>query len=177
LKATKKINVYKKRLIEVAKEFNVGKDTLINFLLEKGFPIDVNHSNPILTREMYEMIIAGFNKHKQARRRVKNITIPKGSLIRALQKPVEELDIDTKRPSDKLAKSKSHNKNEKEAIHENPCELNDKTSIEFLPKKKSRISRRVRKIKRGKPSPSPLNPYQYNYGYIKIISTSMGNRR
>ena len=55
------------RLSKVIKEFNVGKDTIVEFLAKKGFQIDPS-PNTKLTTEMYELLV----KEYQGEREVKN---------------------------------------------------------------------------------------------------------
>ena len=52
------------RILAAAKEFNIGKETLVEFLTVKGF--DVNESNPNtkLSEPMYDALQAEFAKDK-----------------------------------------------------------------------------------------------------------------
>ena len=44
------------RLLGAAKEFNIGQDTLIDFLLGKGFPKDDLKATSKLSEEMYRSL-------------------------------------------------------------------------------------------------------------------------
>ena len=44
------------RLSKAAKEFNIGKDTIVEFLSERGFHID-SSPNTKLTSEMFELLV------------------------------------------------------------------------------------------------------------------------
>lgn len=67
------------RLLEAAKEFNIGKETLVEFLSDKGFQMS---SNPgvKLTEPMYNALQVEFAQDKDAKRRSDQIALPKGSL-------------------------------------------------------------------------------------------------
>jgi translation initiation factor IF-2 len=54
------------RLSKAAKEFNIGRDTIIDFLSEKGFPIDKN-PNTKLTPEMYDLLLEEFQEDRHVR--------------------------------------------------------------------------------------------------------------
>ena len=54
------------RLSKAAKEFNIGRDTIVEFLLEKGFTVDKN-PNTKLTPEMYDLLLDEFQEDKHVR--------------------------------------------------------------------------------------------------------------
>lgn len=53
----------KKVLVKVAAELNVGKDTIVEYLSDKGFEI-YNKPNQIVTEEMYDELVRKFGKDK-----------------------------------------------------------------------------------------------------------------
>ena len=55
------------RLLAAAKEFNVGQDTLINFLAKKGFSKDELKPTAKLSEEMYRSLQAEFQGDKTAK--------------------------------------------------------------------------------------------------------------
>ena len=63
------------RLSKAAKEFNVGKDTIVEFLGKKGFQVD-SSPNTKLTSEMYELLV----KEYQGEKEVKNEAMKLGNL-------------------------------------------------------------------------------------------------
>ena len=63
------------RLSKAAKEFNVGKDTIVEFLGKKGFQVDPS-PNTKLTSEMYELLV----KEYQGEKEVKNEAMKLGNL-------------------------------------------------------------------------------------------------
>ncbi len=54
------------RLSRAAKEFNIGRDTIVDFLANKGFKLDRN-PNSKLTDEMYSLLTAEFQEEKHVR--------------------------------------------------------------------------------------------------------------
>src|SRR6201985_1444624 len=77
------------RLMAAAKEFNVGKDTLVDFLVSKGFSKDELKPTSKLTEEMYRSLQQEFQGDKVARMKSDQIDLPKGSL-EAKKKKEEE---------------------------------------------------------------------------------------
>src|SRR5579872_1498442 len=69
------------RLGEAIKEFNVGRETLVEFLTDKGF--DIKNPNPgtKLTEQMYNALQVEFAPDKAAKRRSEEIVLAKGSLL------------------------------------------------------------------------------------------------
>ena len=83
------------RILAAAKEFNIGKDTLIEFLKGKGFEIDAKPSTK-LSEQMYNALQSEFAKDKAVKQKSESIELPKGSLMDSLNKTQEELDITSK---------------------------------------------------------------------------------
>jgi len=81
------------RLLAAAKEFNIGKETLVEFLTGKGFEINASNPNTKLTEVMYDALQAEFAQDKLAKRKSEEIALPKGSLLDNLKKSKEELDL------------------------------------------------------------------------------------
>ena len=72
-----------------AKEFNVGKDTLVDFLVGKGFSKDDLKPTSKLTEDMYRSLQQEFQGDKVAKIKSDQIDLPKGSL-EAKKKKEEE---------------------------------------------------------------------------------------
>src|SRR5580692_6511755 len=83
------------RLLEAAREFNIGRETLVAFLSDKGFEITSNPSAK-LTEKMYNALQIEFAQDKLAKRRSEEIALPKGSLMDTIRKTKEDLDISGK---------------------------------------------------------------------------------
>jgi len=76
------------RLLGAAKEFNIGQDTLIDFLENKGF----NDLKPTskLTEEMYRALQQEFQSDKAAKLKSDLVDLPKGGVAEAKKKKDEE---------------------------------------------------------------------------------------
>src|ERR1700761_8982505 len=81
------------RLLAAAKEFNIGKDTLLEYLNNKGFEINASNPNTKLTEEMYDALQNEFAQDRLAKRKSDEIALPKGSLLDNLKKNKDELDL------------------------------------------------------------------------------------
>lgn len=100
-----------------AKEFNIGKDTLVDFLVGKGF--DKNELKPTakLTEEMYRALQSEFQSDKVAKLKSDQIDLPKGSSAEGRKKREEE-DLSIKKEEPKPAKEKKA----AEVVIEKPAE-------------------------------------------------------
>src|SRR6186713_3515032 len=78
------------RLMAAAKEFNIGKDTLVDFLTSKGFSKDDLKPTSKLTEEMYRSLQLEFSSDKAAKIKSDQIEIPKGNAAEAKKKKDEE---------------------------------------------------------------------------------------
>jgi translation initiation factor IF-2 len=73
-----------------AKEFNIGKDTLVDFLVGKGFDKDELKPTAKLTEDMYRALQAEFQSDKVAKMKSTQIDLPKGATAEAKRKKDEE---------------------------------------------------------------------------------------
>src|SRR4030095_618690 len=80
------------RLLAAAKEFNVGQDTLIDFLEGKGFDKDDLKPTSKLSEDMYRALQQEFQGDKVAKLKSDQIDLPKGS-VEAKKKKEEETVI------------------------------------------------------------------------------------
>ncbi|MFZ9660629.1 MAG: translation initiation factor IF-2 [Chitinophagaceae bacterium] len=78
------------RLMAAAKEFNIGKDTLVDFLVIKGFSKDDLKPTSKLSEDMYRALVHEFASDKAAKIKSDQIEIPKGSTGDAKKKKDEE---------------------------------------------------------------------------------------
>jgi len=67
------------RLLAAAKEFNVGQDTIIDFLAKKGFPKDDLKPTAKLSEEQYYALQAEFQSDKVARNKADHVELPKNA--------------------------------------------------------------------------------------------------
>lgn len=66
------------RLMKAAKEFNVGKTTLVEFLHKAGFTVD-NKPDPVLSAEMYDALISEYDAERAAKRKSEKVVLNKGN--------------------------------------------------------------------------------------------------
>ncbi|HVY74188.1 MAG TPA: hypothetical protein VG890_05120, partial [Puia sp.] len=88
------------RLMAAAKEFNIGRDTLIDFLAGKGFSKDDLKPTAKLTEDMYRALQLEFQGDKVAKIKSNQIDLPKGS-VEAKRKKEDEAVLfrkDVKKP-------------------------------------------------------------------------------
>ncbi|MBC9931577.1 translation initiation factor IF-2 [Chitinophaga qingshengii] len=79
------------RLLAAAKEFNIGKETLIDFLSNKGFDMDgFGSPNARLTAVMYSALQSEFQQDKANKRKSDQIALPKGSVLETKMKKEKE---------------------------------------------------------------------------------------
>jgi translation initiation factor IF-2 len=79
------------RLMAAAKEFNIGKDTLVDFLASKGFDREDLKPTSKLTEEMYNSLQREFQGDKVAKIKSDQIDLPKGSVQEKKKKEEEEV--------------------------------------------------------------------------------------
>ena len=73
--------------MKAAKEFNIGKDTLVQFLLDKKFEVD-NRPNTVLTEQMYEELMLEYAQDKAAKKKSEKISLQ----VKGVEKP-EKKDL------------------------------------------------------------------------------------
>jgi len=78
------------RLLAAAKEFNIGQDTLIDFLVKKGFNKDDLKPTAKLTEDQYYALQAEFQSDKVAKNKADQVEIPKAAQAEAKKKKDEE---------------------------------------------------------------------------------------
>ncbi|MGZ3914898.1 MAG: translation initiation factor IF-2 [Flavisolibacter sp.] len=78
------------RLMAAAKEFNIGKDTLVDFLVGKGFDKDELKPTAKLSEDMYRALQAEFQSDKVAKLKAVQIDLPKGAAAEPKKKRDEE---------------------------------------------------------------------------------------
>lgn len=77
------------RLLAAAKEFNIGQDTLIEFLSKKGFPKDDLKPTAKLTEDQYYALQAEFQGDKVARDKADHVELPKNAITDKAKKSEE----------------------------------------------------------------------------------------
>jgi translation initiation factor IF-2 len=69
------------RLMAAAKEFNIGKDTLTDFLVSKGFEADDLKPTSKISEEMYRVLQVEFQPDKVAKQKAEQIDLPKNAPV------------------------------------------------------------------------------------------------
>ena len=89
------------RLLAAATEFNIGQDTLVDFLAKKGFNKDELKPTAKLSEQMYYALQAEFQSDKVAKNKADLVEIPKaGSEVRRKR---EDEDISIRKDEKKIA--------------------------------------------------------------------------
>lgn len=117
------------RLLAAAKEFNIGKETLIEFLSTKNFEINASNPNTKLTEEMYFALQAEFAKDKLVKKKSDEISLPKGQISEASKK---SKDVSTEEVHQDEAPAKTvekETKTSKKSKEETSKTLDEKVSI------------------------------------------------
>jgi translation initiation factor IF-2 len=78
------------RLLGAAKEFNIGQDTLVDFLINKGFSKDDLKPTSKLSEDMYRALQNEFQSDKAAKLKSDLVDLPKGAVVEARKKKDEE---------------------------------------------------------------------------------------
>jgi len=81
------------RLLAGAKEFNIGQDTLIEFLVGKGFNKDELKPTAKLTEEQYKALQEEFHSDKVAKTKADKIEIPKSTIAPQAEKKKKESEV------------------------------------------------------------------------------------
>src|SRR5919206_2143106 len=81
------------RLLAAAKEFNIGQDTLVEFLVSKGFARDDLKPTAKLSEEMYRSLQQEFQSDKVAKTKADQIEIPKGAPSERRKRDEEEISF------------------------------------------------------------------------------------
>src|ERR1700754_2381426 len=81
------------RLMAAAKEFNIGKDTLVDFLVSKGFAEEDLKPTSKLTEPMYRVLQTEFQQDKVAHEKAMQIDLPKGAGANDVKKKKDEQDL------------------------------------------------------------------------------------
>ncbi len=107
------------RLLAAAKEFNIGQDTLIEFLVKKGFNRDDLKPTAKLQEDHYHALQAEFQGDKVAKNKADQVEIPKGSQPEAKKKKDEE-EIHFRKDEKKVAPKETPKPAEPVVVEEVP---------------------------------------------------------
>lgn len=122
------------RLMAAAKEFNIGKDTLVDFLVGKGFNKNDLKPTSKLTEEMYRSLQQEFQSDKVAKLKSDLIDLPKGGVV-DVKKKKEEEEILFRKEEKKPVKETPKTEEKKEEVLPEP----EKVKIEAAPLEKPKV--------------------------------------
>ena len=88
------------RLMAAAKEFNIGTNTLIEFLVSKNFNADELKPSTKLSEDMYRVLQSEFQQDKVAKQKAEQVDLPKGAGGDPKKKRDEE-DLSIKKKDEK----------------------------------------------------------------------------
>lgn len=100
------------RLLAAAKEFNIGKDTLVEYLQGKEFEIDASKPNTKLTPEMYNALQEEFAQDKAAKRKSDALSLPRVGGVAETARKVEGLEENKPVEEEKIFKTAAPKKTE-----------------------------------------------------------------
>ncbi len=80
------------RLMAAAKEFNIGKDTLIDYLMSKGFDSEDLKPTARISEEMYRVLQVEFQTDKATKQKAEQIDLPKNAVV-DFKKRKDEQDL------------------------------------------------------------------------------------
>jgi translation initiation factor IF-2 len=107
------------RLMAAAKEFNIGTNTLIEFLVSKNFSADELKPTTKLSEEMYRVLQAEFQQDKAAKQKAEQVDLPKGAGgDHKKKKDEEDLSIKKKEEKAKPAEAEKIEENKETATPE-----------------------------------------------------------
>ena len=86
------------RLLGAAKEFNIGQDTLIEFLVSKGFDRDELKPTAKISEDMYQALQQNFQSDKVAKTKADQVEIPKTTATEKRRKEDEEISFRREEP-------------------------------------------------------------------------------
>jgi translation initiation factor IF-2 len=118
------------RLLGAAKEFNVGQDTLVDFLENKGFSKDDLKPTSKLTEEMYRALQQEFQSDKAAKLKSDLVDLPKGVVAEAKKKRDEEEVIFKKEEKKSVKKEEPKEEVQQPAKQEAPAPEKEVVKVE-----------------------------------------------
>ena len=83
------------RLNKVARDLNVGVQTIVEFLQKKGFEINVD-PNTKISDEQHELLVKEFSTAKKLKKESENIGHDRQKRTSSTPKPVAHVDLHTR---------------------------------------------------------------------------------
>lgn len=142
------------RLLAAAKEFNIGKETLIDFLANKGYDMDgFGSPNARLTAQMYNSLQNEFQQDKANKKKSDQIALPKGTVLDAAKKKEkEEAELAAKKKEKEDADTAAAKK--KEEAPAKPEPQPEPVAPKVVPQPEAKVEKQEVKPE-PKPEPQP----------------------
>ncbi len=122
------------RLLAAAKEFNVGQETIVEYLAGKGFSKDDLKPTSKLTEDMYRALQQEFQSDKAAKMKSDQVDLPKGATAETRKKKEDE-EISFRKEPVRAVKKEEPKKEEVKKEEEPPVEKKKKEE----PKKEEEV--------------------------------------
>ena len=149
------------RLMKAAKEFNVGKSTIVDFLTKAGYTIE-NKPDPMLSSEMYDSLLSEYDAEKAAKKKSDSVVFSKNTPEEPkpkVEKKEEKISlkkdavlpnivgkIDLEKPKETPKKPKEEIKPQEEIVVEAPKEeVTPKEEIVVEAPKEEKQSKKLKK--------------------------------
>jgi translation initiation factor IF-2 len=121
------------RLMAAAKEFNIGKDTLVDFLVSKGFSNDDLKPTAKLTEPMYRVLQSEFQQDKAAKEKAEKVELVKTGGANEPKKKKDELDLSIKKKEAAAPVVAKPVEEPKAAVVEEPVKVEESKKEEAKP--------------------------------------------
>jgi len=162
-----------KRLSKVAREFNVGIQTLVEFLASKNVEIESN-PNTKIDAETYEILLAEFQSEKSAKEESKKVSIGTEKETITLEKVNESEPKEEEKKEEKIEEdTPKKEKPEDDLKVVGKIDL-DKLNLKTRPDKKKEVKeevkQEVKKKPEGKEEPKAKAPEEIETNYEKLDS-------
>lgn len=131
------------RLMKAAKEFNVGKTTIVEFLSKAGFTVD-NKPDPVLSGDMYEALIKEYDAERAAKLKSDKVV---------LNKQLEEKRLAEEKKAAEEVKAKAQTVTKAETPELEGPKVLGKIDLEAKPKKKPKEAVEPVEVKEVVPPP------------------------
>lgn len=121
------------RLMAAAKEFNIGTQTLIEFLVSKDFSADDLKPTTKLSEDMYRVLQGEFQQDKAAKLKAEAIDLPKGAPAAEPKRKRDEEDLSVKSGKKKEDKVPTPETKIEEPVAEFVPEVKEELKVEEAP--------------------------------------------
>ncbi len=121
------------RLMAAAKEFNIGTQTLIEFLVSKDFSADELKPTTKLSEDMYRVLQGEFQQDKAAKLKAEAIDLPKGAPAAEPKRKRDEEDLSVKSGKKKEEKVIAPEPKKEEPVAEVVPEIKEEPKVEVAP--------------------------------------------